>query len=861
MKVKRTLLIILLHLAMTVLLSSFVACELTMEQNVTEPVVSEFDTHYEEISEEDVIESDISTDMTSESNEFVSESEKDSDINIEDQFIPIENIIIDCTDLSMMVGDTSILNVTIIPENADNSKLQWTSSDESVVIVRNGEIFAVNVGTAVIVVSSSSGQVAMCNITVTPKIYEADDIVIDKSDMDIYVGNSIKIEPTIIPENTTDKSLIWTSSDPDIASVIDGTVVGLKEGSATITVQTVNGKTASCWVTVKNIEVSSIDISSVIYLKENDVVDFEYTVYPSNATIVDLVWSSADPSTAYVNDEEEIVGLKAGTTLITISTFDGKVSTQFAVVVESDDIEYVKYGTGYAVSLLVDRVEDLTIPDTYFGKPVVCIKKGAFADYGAGVKHLTVGKNVTEIENEAFGDLTAVESIVFYDLICEDLFDLFDTTPTPLTLAHSNGLGCEPIKLKSQPQRNGSVHHNTPADPTTDWEFYGENWRTVSTGDTYYVKSGEIIYQSQIEILGYVNLKCGCTIYDVQKASDVNGYKIPKSLTEIYVLGKYDVKEKFPVDIKLLEQQLPEQGCISILDALELCNGLASTAYTSEKYYVMGTITEIVNTEYGNMYIADENGNTFFIYGTYSADGKERFNAMSNQPKVGDTIKIYGIIGNYNGTPQMKDGWIGHVHAMNQATCTSPKSCYCGFSEGQKLGHNYVSGECTRCGFPEPVAGATLPSNLVFTYAVNKNSSDVYMSTYFPQWTVTGKLGQTYQGYLGFGRSGDINSSITSPIISVNSAFRVRTVLKGNGTNGTVSSSLKFTLVDEYGNTVATGYDGGSDTIIPIDQYNTTYDICFEFVSGKTWTDVSNLVVSFTKSVGNIGLESLDFIQ
>ena len=151
----------------------------------------------------------------------------------------------------------------------------------------------------------------------------------------------------------------------------------------------------------------------------------------------------------------------------------------------------------------------------------------------------------------------------------------------------------------------------------------------------------------------------------------------------------------------------------------------------------------------------------------------------------------------------------------------------------------------------------------VFTAAENKANADEYMKANFPEWKITGKLGQTYGGYLGFGRSGDNSSAITSPVISTSSAFTVKTVLKGNGSSGVMTSTLTFTLVDADGNVVATGYANGSTTaaITPVDATDTTYTISFTFVEGKTWSDVSNLVVKFAKTTGNIGLKSLDFVQ
>jgi len=80
-------------------------------------------------------------------------------------------------------------------------------------------------------------------------------------------------------------------------------------------------------------------------------------------------------------------------------------------------------------------------------------------------------------------------------------------------------------------------------------------------------------------------------------------------------------------------------------------------SYTSDKYYLEGVITEVYNTQYGNMYITD-GVNTFTIYGTYSADGSLRYDVMENAPKAGDRVIVYGILGSYKGAAQMKNGWI-----------------------------------------------------------------------------------------------------------------------------------------------------------------------------------------------------------
>ena len=101
---------------------------------------------------------------------------------------------------------------------------------------------------------------------------------------------------------------------------------------------------------------------------------------------------------------------------------------------------------------------------------------------------------------------------------------------------------------------------------------------------------------------------------------------------------------------------------LTIPQAIELGLSKEANTYTEGKYYVTGKIAAVSNATFGNMYIVDENNNQLMIYGTYSADGEIRYDALEYMPVVGDTITVYGIIGTYNGSAaQMKNGWITEI--------------------------------------------------------------------------------------------------------------------------------------------------------------------------------------------------------
>ncbi len=79
---------------------------------------------------------------------------------------------------------------------------------------------------------------------------------------------------------------------------------------------------------------------------------------------------------------------------------------------------------------------------------------------------------------------------------------------------------------------------------------------------------------------------------------------------------------------------------------LNIGKALQRNGETRDSYYVKGKITKIENTTYGNLYIADENGNSIYVYGLYDLSG-HRFDSMPNKPKVGDEVVLYSTVKNY----------------------------------------------------------------------------------------------------------------------------------------------------------------------------------------------------------------------
>lgn len=182
----------------------------------------------------------------------------------DDSKIAPEGVSLDRMSITMHAGDKDSLIATITPSDAHNQRVRWTSSEPTVVAVtRKGAIEALAVGKATITVTSVIGKyTATCEVVVDPIAVTG--VSLDKTSLDVYVGETGTLTATVTPANATDQTVTWTSSNEDVATVANGVVSGVDEGEATITATTKDGnKVASCKVTVTlkiPTEVETVDL-------------------------------------------------------------------------------------------------------------------------------------------------------------------------------------------------------------------------------------------------------------------------------------------------------------------------------------------------------------------------------------------------------------------------------------------------------------------------------------------------------------------------------------------------------------------------------------------------------------------------
>ena len=151
------------------------------------------------------------------------------------------------------IGEEYELEVNFNPSNAGIRTLEWSTSDSSVAAVKNGTVTGVSFGTAVITATSSNGRTATCTITVGDPTISVTSVSLDKNTASAAVGDTVTLTATVSPSNATDRSVTWSTSDSNVATVSNGVVKVLSAGTATITVTTADGGyTDTCTLTVES---------------------------------------------------------------------------------------------------------------------------------------------------------------------------------------------------------------------------------------------------------------------------------------------------------------------------------------------------------------------------------------------------------------------------------------------------------------------------------------------------------------------------------------------------------------------------------------------------------------------------------
>ena len=210
-----------------------------------------------------------------------------------------ERVVLSQHSASLLPGESMALTVTVYPENTTNKAVTWTSTDERVAKVADGKVTAVAVGECYII-ADCQGKRDTCSVNV--HVVEPERVELSQHSVSLLPGANVVLTATVYPENTTDKTVTWSSTNGRVATVSGGKVTAVAVGDCYI-IADCQGKRDTCSVNVRAVEPESIVLSeSNVTMNPGSTITLTATVYPSNTTNKTVTWRSSNASVATVNN-------------------------------------------------------------------------------------------------------------------------------------------------------------------------------------------------------------------------------------------------------------------------------------------------------------------------------------------------------------------------------------------------------------------------------------------------------------------------------------------------------------------------------------------------------------------------------
>lgn len=204
-----------------------------------------------------------------------------------------------------------------------------------------------------------------------PRTIPVSAITLDKSEASLTIGETLQLTATLLPEESTDKSVTWSSSDEKVATVTaEGLATAVGIGKAVITATTNDGTSlsATCEITVLPVYVTSVTLNYTEYAIETTktkTLQLTSTVLPDNATDKSLTWETSDDTVATVSDTGLVTIWKAGYALITATANDGSGCKAECIITATNDIEDMR--TGISTDAPAFNLSGQAVNATYHG--------------------------------------------------------------------------------------------------------------------------------------------------------------------------------------------------------------------------------------------------------------------------------------------------------------------------------------------------------------------------------------------------------------------------------------------------------------------------------------------------------------
>jgi len=236
----------------------------------------------------------------------------------------VNTVTTDAHNLNLIAGNNTVtLTATVLPSNASNKAVTWSSSNNAVATVSSsGVVTPIAAGIALVTVRTVDGGYAdTCVVTVTTQ--EVTGISLSSSGQTLNVAGTLTLNPIITPSDASNKTVIWSSSNTAVATVSSsGVVTAIAPGVAGIWGKTADQGYSTYFVVTVPEAVTSLTLSqsSLKFNVGGPAVTLSATLTPDSLWEKEVTWTSSNYGIANVDSNGRVTPISSGTATITVTS-------------------------------------------------------------------------------------------------------------------------------------------------------------------------------------------------------------------------------------------------------------------------------------------------------------------------------------------------------------------------------------------------------------------------------------------------------------------------------------------------------------------------------------------------------------
>ena len=321
---------------------------------------------------------------------------------------PVNRITLTAADKNIAVGQTAAVTAAVLPEDATVKDVVWSSSDEKIATVdEKGNVTGVKRGNVRITAVAKDGGNARGDFYMVVS-QNAEEITLDKQELTLDAGRVAMLKATVLPNDTNEKHVVWSSSDESVATVnAQGRVTGVGRGDCEITCTSKNMENVWAKATVhvqQPVKKISFEKAPAIYANESGKL--QWNVEPADANNPAVTLTSSNEKILTVSEDGTVTGHGVGTANVYAVSTDGTNRRAQVKVTVMQHVEkmnmrrkvaYIDYGETATASAVITPSKYTNHNMTWESADESIAKVKPVKNYGDHVKITGVGTGETTV--------------------------------------------------------------------------------------------------------------------------------------------------------------------------------------------------------------------------------------------------------------------------------------------------------------------------------------------------------------------------------------------------------------------------------------------------------------------------------